>query len=378
VRDARPWPAARAPRQSIAELDRLLQELSEEERARFERLFLLDVSTGRAEPPASMHAWLEAHFGSVAVVRRQRVVKITNRHTLEGSFFNALRASRPVQEPPGSGDLCLEEAIRHSAGDPFCHPLEGTPADVFGRIRGKYAISASNAAKSDGWHGVIVFDEHNPLLFSAEQVADYVDTAQAWVARAHEADPSACYPFFLWNCLWRGGASILHGHAQVLLTRRMHLGRVESWRRAALQYRQMYGADYFADLIQVHRSLGLAIPHGAATILPSLTPVKEKETLVLAPHLDGDAKAAVYRVLKTFVSDLGVQSFNLALYQPPLAATPEDWEAFPFVFRILDRGRLESRASDLGALEILAQSVVTSDPYSVAAALYNRVPEEVT
>ena len=44
--------------------------------------------------------------------------------------------------------------------------------------------------------------------------------------------PQARYPFFLWNCLWRSGASILHGHAQMTLTREMHYARVESWRQA--------------------------------------------------------------------------------------------------------------------------------------------------
>ncbi len=368
-----PSPAAR----SIAELDRLVAELGEEEREHFGRILLLDAATGRADPPETMHAWLEKHFGSVAAVCSQRVVKVTNRFTLEGALFNVLRASRPLEEPPGGGSLRLEEAIRDSAGDPFCRPEEATPADPFGRVRGKHSVSASNAAKSDGWHGVIVFDEHAPLRFSAEQVVDYLDTGQAWFAKAHEVDPSACYPFFLWNCLWRSGASVLHGHAQVLLTRKMHLARVENWRRAAFDYGQAWRSDYFQDLISVHRSLGLAIPHGTATILASLTPVKEKEVQVIARRLDADAKAAVYRVLRVLIGKLGVQSFNLALYQPPLAPVAEDWEAFPFVFRILDRGRLESRASDLGALEIFGQSVIASDPFSVAAALMDQTPEDV-
>jgi hypothetical protein len=375
VRRDQTSPAGPLPGRSIADLDRLVGALGEEERACFERIFLLDAMTGRAEPPETMHAWIESHFGSVAAVCSQRVIKVTNRLTLEGSLFNALRANRPLEEPPGSGGLSLEETIRDSAGDPFCRPLEATPADPFGRVRGKHAVSASNAAKSDGWHGVIVFDEHNPLRFSLERVVDYLDTAQAWVARAHQADPSACYPFFLWNCLWRSGASVLHGHAQILLTRKMHLARVENWRRAALHYRHAWRSDYFQALIGVHRSLGLAIPHGTATILPSLTPLKEKETVVLASHLDADAKAAVYRVLKTLVEKLGVQSFNLALYQPPVAPTAEDWDAFPFAFRILDRGQLESRASDLGALELFGQSVVATDPYRVAAALAGETPE---
>ena len=85
--------------------------------------------------------------------------------------------------------------------------------------------------------------------------------------------------------------------------------------------------------------------------------------------MDDDLKRAVYHVLETFVSRLGVQSFNLALYQPPLSDTPEDWHDFPFVIRVVDRGSLESTTSDVGAMEIFAQSVVVSDPFEVAEAL---------
>jgi hypothetical protein len=64
-----------------------------------------------------------------------------------------------------------------------------------------------------------------------------------------------------------------------------------------------------------------------------------------------------------------VQSFNLALYQPPLAGTAEDWDGFPFVVRIIDRGDLHSKTADIGAMEVFGQSVVASDPFQVATAL---------
>jgi hypothetical protein len=188
--------------------------------------------------------------------------------------------------------------------------------------------------------------------------------------RAHQADPQACYPLFLWNCLWRSGASILHGHAQMVLTRGMHYARVESWRRAARHYRAMHGSDYFADLAAVYRALGLAVTPEPATILyPSLTPFKEKEIHIIARHIDDGLKAALYRVLSTFVEQLGVQSFNLVIYYPPLAATGEDWSGFPLVVRIVDRGNLQAKTSDVGAMEIFAQSVVSTDPFVVARAL---------
>lgn len=364
---------------TIANLDVLVAGLPAGDRARFERIFGLNVTVGKVVPPETMYSWIAGHFGTVGAVRRQRIVKVTNRVTLEGSLFNELRASRPLETPSGlDGRNDLEETILHSAGGPFCNPEQGTPADAFGRVRGRHAITASNAAKYDGWHAVIVFDEHHPLRFTADQVTDYIDTAQTWAQKAHEAAPEACYPFFLWNCLWRSGASILHGHAHMALTQGMHYARVESWRRAACGYRAMHGTDYFDDLLALYHALDLAVDHGTATIFPSLTPFKEKETHIVARHLDRDLKSALYLVLSTFVERLGVQSFNLALYQPPLSGTPEDWSGFPFVFRILDRGRLQSNTSDMGAMEFFAQSVVATDPFRVADALRaERVPSIV-
>ena len=118
-------------------------------------------------------------------------------------------------------------------------------------------------------------------------------------------------------------------------------------------------ADYFADLVATSRDLHLAIQHGTATIAPSLTPFKERETLVFAAQMDRDLQQAVYHVLQTFVSRLGVQSFNLALYQPPLSDTPEDWQGFPFVVRVLDRGSLQSTTSDIGELKTKLKDVAT-------------------
>ncbi len=351
----------------IADLADLVAALPGEDRARFERIFCLDVVTGRLAPPAAMEAWIEGQFGSVAAVRRQRIVKVTNQVTWEGALFNELRASQPIEAPPGAADV--EEVIRETEGGPFCRPLEGTPADPFGRVTGEFCVSASNVAKYDGWHAVVVFDEHHPLRFTAEQVADYVDTAQRWAQAAHQADPPARYPLFLWNCLWRSGASILHGHAQMIVTQGMHYAKVEAWRRAALNYRAQHGANYFDDLVAVYDSLGLATHHGAAAVFPTLTPFKEKETHIVAPDLGADLTAALYLALQAFVARLSVRSFNLVVYQPPLAPVAEDWTGFPLVVRLIDRGDPANRRSDVGSMEMFAQSVVTTDPFRVAEAM---------
>src|SRR3954451_11685157 len=264
-----------AAKRNITNLPDLLSGLSPEEHALAERIFDVSATTGLLDPPEAMHAWIEKSFGSVGRVRAQRIVKVTNRITLEGTLFNELRASRPLDT---GVSLDLDREIAATEGDPFCHPKDGTPADVFGRVEGEHAITASNVAKYDGFHGVIVFDDHNPLHLAPEKVAGYVSVGLEWGQKALETDPEARYPFLMWNCLWRAGGSIIHGHAQVTATRGTHYPKVEHLRRAASSYHAEHGSNYFDALCRVHDAWGLTVPaENGVRAFASLSPVKEKE-----------------------------------------------------------------------------------------------------
>jgi hypothetical protein len=269
-------------------------------------------------------------------------------------------------EAPAQGDL--RETIEKSRGCPFCHPLDGTPADTFGRIQGKHSITASNIAKYDGFHGLVIFHEHDPLLFNLEEVQDYLRTALAWAQRAYQEDLESKYFLFMWNCLWKAGASIIHGHAQVALTAQMPYPKVEALRQAVSNYRGQYGTEYFADLFRIHAALGLAWQIKKARLLAYLTPLKEKEILILAPGWDEDLGEAVYAVLEGYVKRLGVVSFNLAITMPPLAPDNRDWVGFPVLARLVDRGDPMNRTVDVAAMELYAASVISSDPFIVAGA----------
>src|SRR5438445_8011712 len=184
---------------------------------------------------------------------------------LEGSLFNDLRACRPV-EVKGTDEV--REIIERSRNDPFCHPETGTPADTFGRISGEHGITASNVAKYDGYHGVLVFSEHDPLApTDAAVVRDHLVTIRRWGEAALAADPAARYLFVLWNCLWRAGGSIVHGHMQMTATRGSHYPKIELLRRQALDYAATNGRDYFDDLWLVHDALGLGVGVEGARIL---------------------------------------------------------------------------------------------------------------
>jgi hypothetical protein len=354
------------PLRQISELERLIAALPDEDQERFRRLFQIVTSTGKLQAPATMHAWIEGLFGSVAAVESQQVIRTTNRVTYEGTLFNELRAARPVEtELPED----LGAIVTSGTGDPFCRPLEGTPEDAFGRVLGKQSITASNIAKYDALHGVIIFDQHNPLAFSRELITDAFDVGFRWAEKAVAFDTAAAYFFFMWNCMWKSGASILHGHAQVTCTRDRHYAKVEHLRMAAEAYQLQHGVNYFTDLIQAHRSLGLALQRGPATIMASLTPIKEKEVWIVADRHSAELDTVIYEVLECYTRRLGVVSFNLVSYMPPLRPVPESWDGFPFIIRIVDRGPLANKTADFGAMELYASSVVSSDPFRVIEAL---------
>ncbi len=354
---------------SVMDLDRVIPSLPESQRALAERIFHICSSEGELRPPPAMNEWITKQFGTLEGVLRQKLVKIFNRVSHEGAIYNALRAKRPLE----SRERLRVEAqiIDASISDPLDNPLEDTPEDVFGRVKGKYCITASNIAKFDGLHGMIVFEGRNPLRFDRERIIDYIDTGLEWARRARESDPEAKYFLFIWNCLRRAGASLLHGHAQVCLGHHMHYSRIEGLREDAEAYYRKYGSNYFEDLFKIHESLHCGIEKNGIKIMAYLTPVKEKEIFFFGPRLDLTFKEMVHDVLACLRDRMQVSAFNLVLLMPPLGKTEESWEGFPVIARVVDRGDPRSGSCDIGSMELYACNVISSDPLQVAGILEN-------
>jgi hypothetical protein len=352
----------------IVDLQTIVEELSSDQRSVFERLYAVSAATGRVEPPEHMRRWIDKYFGGVDSVTEQRVIKVTNRRTFEGSLFNELRARRPL-EARIPADLADE--IARTAPDPFCEPELNTPEDTFGRVRGTSAVTASNIAKYDGYHGVVIFAEHDPLAFTRNSVQDAIAVSKEWFERCHAEDSSAVYPLIMWNCLWKSGASIPHGHMQISLSRDMHYGMIERQRRTTVDYRNEFGSSYYDDVFAVHEALGLGVTHRGVRVMAHLTPRKEKECVLTGNALDEDFVGVLYEVLHCLTDILNVVSFNLVFWMPPLVDTGEDWSEFPVVVRMVDRGDPLNRTADFGAMELYAASVVSSDPFRVAESLWS-------
>ena len=317
--------------------------------------------------PPGMHGWVSSTFGSLAAVEEQSVVRVCNPWIGEETLFNPLRASRPhaVSRPP----VDLSTVIGDTFDDAFCHPLEQTTEDTFGRVSGRHCVTAANLARIDAFHGVVVFDEHHPLRFDRERVEDYLRTGVRWGEKVLEIDPEATCWQLWWNALWRAGATMVHGHAQVVATHPPHHEHVERLRSAAASYRSRHGGDFFADLSRAHEVLGLARRLGSAVRFASLTPIKEREVWIVAADLTGDFLDLVYVTLEAFTRRLGIQSFNLSYMRPPLGTSGPEWAGFPHVVRIVDRGGLDSPMSDFGGFELYGAVGVSADPFALATAL---------
>jgi hypothetical protein len=300
-------------------------------------------------------------------IENQRILKIYNKWTGEGTVFNSLRAQRPGVVIENKSKK-LENLIKETEKNcDFCNPEKYTPEDPFGRIKGEHSITASNLAKYDVWSSLLIFRKHNPLDFNQGEISDYIDTAFNWFNRVYQYDSSYQFPFLVWNCLYKSGASQVHGHAQLLVTRDFPYAKIGNLYKAAHNYKDTYNKDYFKDLYYLHQALGLANSKGNVKILVNISPIKEKEILIISPDRPSsspDAKEVVYQVLRCYIDVLGVESFNLAIQCPPI-----NYENFPYIIKIVDRGKLFTKTADMGGMELYGSSVASEDPYMVMKAL---------
>jgi len=194
------------------------------------------------------------------------------------------------------------------------------------------------------------------LEIKRDWIEDYLRTAERWFEEVSKCEgEEKMQKFFLWNCLWRSGASINHGHIQ-LTASRMRYGKLEVLEKAAADYKREFNSSYIEDLYKIHKSLGLAKENEGEKILFYLTPVKEKEIFVISNARRSDEMAdTIYKLVRSYL-DMGVQSFNLAIFQLG------DYH----IVRLVDRGSLADKNSDIGAMELYAASVISSDPFKLA------------
>ncbi|MCK9152303.1 hypothetical protein [Methanobacterium alcaliphilum] len=308
-------------------------------------------------------------------IEKQKIIKTFNNWTYESALFNYIRTSRPI-----SGDKSFEDDQKQisilindsKTNCDFCNAEKCTPQDIFkkvslssnGRIKGKNSITASNLAKYDLWSSLVIFKNHNPLKFNLEELSDVIDTAFTWFKEAYAQNQDYKFPFFVWNCLYKAGASQVHGHAQILMSKDKAYAKMESMRKISSKYQKENGSDYFHDIFKIHSILGLGFSLKDVRVYASITPIKEKEIMILAskaPHKDLNIKQTIYGILRCFIDIMRIHSFNLAIYCPPMDGEYN----FPYLIKIVDRGNIFRPTVDMGGMELFGSTVVADDPYKI-------------
>lgn len=372
---------------SILDLEKMEEYLHENDKSSYnllKQIYRISYGTGTQVVPDSFRSKTREYFGKrdslgnlieseddvVGRIEQQKIIKIQNKWTGEEALFNSLRADRPgIQGNNGDGerDYLRKLMVKSRTGCDFCQPTQYTPEDVFGRINGKYSVTTANIAKYDVWSSLVIFKNHNPLEFNLDEFRDYLETSFSWFKMVNQEHQSYRFPFFVWNCLSRAGASQVHGHCQIMMSKDPY-SRVENLKNAGENYLKGTGSDYFQDIYKAHHILGLSGKHGNIRFLCNLTPVKEKEVMIISsenPFLTKTANETIFKILRCFIDDLEVYSFNLSISCPAMDNTKE----FPYIIRIVDRGSLLKNTADIGGMELYGSVVVADDPYKVIESL---------
>eukprot|EP01061_Rhynchopus_euleeides_P014960 TRINITY_DN25693_c0_g1_i2.p1 TRINITY_DN25693_c0_g1~~TRINITY_DN25693_c0_g1_i2.p1 ORF type:complete len:451 (+),score=162.62 TRINITY_DN25693_c0_g1_i2:44-1396(+) len=340
----------------------------------FHRLYMVDEKQARLVVPDTFSAKVKNMFksypggsDSLHFVEHQTLVTIRNKITHDHSLFNRIRRYRPGYRETLTDEenARLAKDIEQSRGDgcDFCHP-ERTAEDLFGRVKGEYCYVAANVAKYEKWHSLLIAKEHNPLKFTLPAVMDYLEVAHKWFGMVHKTDPAAVAPHMMWDSTGRASASQMHQHMQLSINTHYYT-KAEILREQAGRYGMGYGANLYADMAAVHDQLGLAIRRGQAVLLVHLTPVKEREVIVVGNSKSTEFAELLYAALQGLIEGSGTRSFSASIVFEHI----ENHTMMPAVARIIDRGAPGDVRNDVGAMEFYGSNNVGMDPFELAKKL---------
>jgi hypothetical protein len=392
----------------------------------FDRLFALSERTAVMKIPAAFAPRVRGMFAAypggtekLGFLEQQTIATARNVLTEEYSLFNEVRRYRPGYQERLSPEKerQLEEDWMANSGADKCDFCSGdrTAEDVFGRLQGKHCYTASNVAKYEQWHSLLIARQHHPLNATAEQLVDYLETAHKFFDRVHALDPKARFPHMMWDAGARASASQPHQHMQMSITQDSYYTRAEHTRLAALNYYRGWdsyfdyhddaaaaaaagggsephhgaGRNYWADVVTVHEALGLAVRYKRSAILSYLTPIKERELIVVTESSASPCFATLIAVaVAAMRDDVGTRAFSLAVLLEAYGKSGKDDNGrrrhagrqrlidkvpYPAIARVVDRGSPSDKRSDVGAMEFFGANNVGADPFHIMPFILKRV-----
>ena len=269
--------------------------------------------------------------------------------------INPERAGRVKHTGGTSGGEDLQRLIESSGQTcPFCPERRDRETPVFPpdrmpskRLTRNENVLFPNKSPYGEHHGVgILTDAHYVPMqdFTEETIRDSLLLTQEYFRAVRRKDPSARFPVYVWNFLPPSAGSIVHPHIQVLLESRP-APVIEVLTAKCRRWHEEHREDFWKALVREEAGRGerLIRRQEDLAVLASFAPRGFREILVLLPGsgslagLDPEQvrsfSRALTRLLKAYHS-MGVGSFNLVTYSPPVDAFPPP---FPFHAKIISR-----------------------------------------
>jgi len=266
----------------------------------------------------------------------------------------------------------VDELVQTSAADcPFCPDAVEKKAPRFipeiaseGRIQVGEAVCFPSLIAHDDFNALVVPSRtHNLKLneFSAPMLTDAFKAAIQYFEIVRAWKPEVKYSAIAINFLPPAGSTVAHFHMQALASD-IPFRTIKELLDASKAYAEEHGSSYWRDLIDVEERLGsryikrLGIVHWLTPFAPiglneAEAVVSGKSTLDQLSDTDIQGLAeGIVRVAR-FYHDIGVRSFNMAVYPGPLG---EFLDYYDIGLRIVSRYGYKPRfVSDTWALQYL-------------------------
>jgi UDPglucose--hexose-1-phosphate uridylyltransferase len=301
------------------------------------------------------------------------------------SVFNPRLEDKVAMFISGCDMALIEKMARESeprcflCGDRWQAMTPTYPADLVptGRIQVGQAVLFPNIFPAGQIHAVIRVGEKHyvPLAeFDPVRVGEAFE-ASLMLAECLSADPSVQCLTINGNYLGPAGASIAHPHFQVM-GGDLPFSYLESIFSLSEQYYKVNRSCYWSDLVDVEKSKGERYigATGPVEWVAAFSPQGTNEIVGVLPQRtnflemdDKDVKglaAGMVKVLKGY-SDMGISTFNFAVYSGPLGRRDESIRCF---IRIISRQNVYEnyRTDDYFLQKLLRNELILTTPEALA------------
>ncbi len=270
-------------------------------------------------------------------------------------------------------DQGFAEELAHSTEQncPFCPNSVESRAPRFpeaiapeGRIRIKDAVCFPSLFAHEDFNAIVVPSPSHSLTpnqFSARMFVEGFEACIEYFRRVHSAYPRTEHVSICMNYYPPAGSTIAHAHMQALASD-IPFQTESQLLEKSKRYKESSGSSYWSDLLETEKKLGvryLGQIHGVEWLTPfapmglnevqAIVPGRHSLTSLTERNLEGVAEG-ISRVVR-FYFDIGIRSFNMAVYSGPLM---EQVDSFDVNVRIVSRYGYKPRfVSDVWALQYL-------------------------